>query len=132
MVKNYLKIAFRSLWRNKSHSFINIFGLTVGIACCILILLYVKDEWTFDNFHKKADRIYRVFVNEDWGEDQQFFYTTSPFPMGPTLQENLGEVEHQVRINPMGVQIKVGEQEFSERIVVAGKDFYKVFDFKIC
>ncbi len=130
MIKNYLKIAFRSLWRNGTHSFINIFGLTIGIACCILIMLYVKDEWTFDTFHKKADRIYRVFVNEDWGKDQQFFYTTSPFPMGPTLKENLGEVEHQVRINPVGAQVKIDEEQFSERILVAGKDFYKVFDFK--
>ncbi len=129
MFKNYLKIAIRSLWRNKAHSLINIVGLTIGIACCILILLFVKDEWTFDAFHKKADRIYRVFVNENWGKDQEFFYTTSPFPMGPTLKENLGEVEHQVRINPMGVQVKIGDQEFSEQILVAGKDFYKVFDF---
>ncbi len=80
--------------------------------------------------HAKADRIYRVFVNEDWGEDQQFFYTTSPFPMGPTLKENLGEVEHQVRVSPMGAQIKVGDEQFSEHILIAGKDFYKVFDFE--
>ena len=64
MIKNYLKIAFRSLWRSKTHSLINILGLGLGIACCILIVLYVKDEWTFDNFHSKTDRIYRVWARQ--------------------------------------------------------------------
>ena len=65
MLKNYLKIALRSLWGSKAHSVINILGLSIGIACSILIVLFVKDEWTFDTFHSKADRIYRVWVKED-------------------------------------------------------------------
>ncbi|HEV8515552.1 MAG TPA: permease prefix domain 2-containing transporter, partial [Cyclobacteriaceae bacterium] len=81
MLKNYFKIAFRSLWRSKAHSFINVFGLGLGIACCFLIALFVRDELTFDTFHSKADQIYRVYAREDWGEKQQFFYTVTPFPM---------------------------------------------------
>ena len=69
MLKNYLKIALRSLWRSKVHSTINVLGLSLGIACCFLIVLFVKDEWTFDTFHTKADRIYRVYAREDWGEN---------------------------------------------------------------
>ncbi len=62
MLKNYFKIALRSLWRAKAHSFINIAGLAVGIACCILIAFFVRDELTFDTlFIQKADRIYRVY-----------------------------------------------------------------------
>src|SRR5574337_15071 len=93
MFKNYLKIAFRSLLRAKAHSLINVLGLGLGIASCMLISLYVRDEITFDTFHLKAERIYRVFAKEDWGEKQQFFYTFTPFPIGPALKENLPEVE---------------------------------------
>ena len=108
MLQNYIKIAFRSLWRSKAHSFINVFGLGLGIVCCILITLFVHDELTFDTFHTKANRIYRVHAREDWGENQQFSYTVTPFPMGPTLKENLPEVESQVRINKISTQVKVG------------------------
>jgi putative ABC transport system permease protein len=131
MLRNYLKIAFRSLWRSKIHSFINVLGLSLGIACCVLIALFVKDEWTFDTFHTKADRIYRVYAREDYGENEKFFNTVTPFPMGPALKENFGEVEHQVRINNIGSAVKVGENLFNEQITVAGQDFFELFDFEI-
>ena len=60
MFKNYLKIAFRNLIRFKVYSLINVFGLAIGVAACILILLFVRDELSFDKFNKNADRIYRV------------------------------------------------------------------------
>lgn len=131
MLKNYLKIAFRTLWRSKVHSVINIAGLSLGIAVCILIVLFVKDEWTFDAFHKKADRIYRAYVKEDYGKDQQFFNTVTPFPLGPTLLENVPEVEAQVRINRIGSQVKVNDNQFSEQVTIAGQDFFEVFDFEL-
>ena len=131
MLKNYLKIAFRALWRSKAHTFINVAGLSLGIACCILIVLFVKDEWTFDAFHQKADRIYRAFVKEDYGKDQQFFNTVTPFPLGPTLLENVPEVEAQVRINRIGSQVKVNDNQFSEQVTIAGQDFFEVFDFEL-
>ena len=81
MLSNYFKIALRSLWRT-IHSIINVLGLSLGIACCVLIVLFVRDEWTFDTFHAKADRIFRANVKEDWGENQQFFNTSTPFPLG--------------------------------------------------
>lgn len=130
MIRNYLKIAFRSLWRSKAHSLINIVGLGLGIACCILIVLYVKDEWTFDNFHAKADRIYRVWAREDYGKDEVFFYTVTPFPMGPTLKDNFEEVEKHVRVHDLGPQVKVGEDLFTETVTIVGQDFFDVFDFQ--
>ena len=60
MIKNYFKIAFRNLWKNKGFSAINIFGLAMGIAICLLITLFVKDELSYDKYNEKADRIYRV------------------------------------------------------------------------
>ncbi len=131
MLKNYLTVAFRSMWKSKAHSSINILGLGLGIGCCILIALYVNDEWSFDLFHSKADRIYRVFVKENWGENQQFFNTVTPFPMGPVLKENFQEVEKQARFVKSGVQVKVGEDQFSETLSIAGEDFFDVFDFEI-
>jgi putative ABC transport system permease protein len=131
MLQNYLKIALRSLWRSKAHSMINILGLGLGVACCVLIVLFVRDEWTFDRFHSKADRIYRVYAREDWGENQQFFATVTPLPMGPALKENFPEVEKYVRINPVGSQVKVGENQFSEQVIIGGQDFFDVFDFEL-
>lgn len=131
MIKNYLKIAFRALWRSKVHSTINILGLSLGIMCCILIVLFVNDEWTFDTFHTKADRIYRVYGRENWGENQEFFYTSTPFPMGPALKENLPEVESHVRIVKSGTQVRVGDNLFTETVAVADRDLFHVFDFNV-
>jgi putative ABC transport system permease protein len=131
MLKNYLKIALRALWNSKTHSVINILGLGVGIACCVLIALFVKDESTFDTFHSKAKDIYRVYVKEDWGENQQFINTVTPFPMGPTLKENFPEIENQVRFVKFSTQVKVGETLFNETISVGGIDFFKMFDFEV-
>ncbi len=131
MIRNYLKIAFRSLWRNKVHSTINILGLSLGIACCVLIALFVNDEWTFDTFHTKADRIYRVYVKEDWGENQQFFNTITPMPMGPALKDNLPEIENYVRFVGTTSFVKVGDKQFSEGVVVADRTVFSVFDFEL-
>lgn len=131
MFRNYLKIAFRSLWRSKVHSVINVLGLSIGIACCVLIALFVRDEWSFDTFHSKADRIYRVWAKEDWGANQQFFNTVTPYPMGPALQNNFPEVEYHVRIHKIGTQVKVNENQYSESLTFGGKDLFKVFDFNV-
>ncbi|MDQ3846573.1 MAG: ABC transporter permease, partial [Bacteroidota bacterium] len=66
MIRNYLKIAFRYLAKYKGYTFINVLGLAVGITCCILIMLFVKSEWSFDRFHPKADRIYRAWLEEHY------------------------------------------------------------------
>ncbi|WP_315815866.1 ABC transporter permease [Paraflavitalea speifideaquila] len=63
MIKNYIKTAFRNLWKHKAFSFINIMGLTVGMTACFLIFLYVRFELTYDAFNSKADRIYRVVTD---------------------------------------------------------------------
>lgn len=130
MLKNYLKIALRSLLRSKAHSAINILGLGVGIASCLLIVLFVHDELTFDTFHSKAERIYRVWAREDYGKDEQFFYTVTPFPMAPTLKDNFQEVEYSINLHSVAAIVKVGDQTFSETVNVAGESFFKIFDFE--
>lgn len=129
MIKHYLIIAFRNISRSKIHSAINVLGLSLGVATCILIALFVKDEWTFDRFHSKADRIYRVWLFEDYGPDEQFFSSTTPFPMGPVLKENFAEVEQEVRFNGFTAQIRLADQNYTQYIALAGQNFFEVFDF---
>ena len=133
MFQNYLTIALRSLGRSKAHTMINVMGLGLGIAVCILIVLFVRDEWTFDLFHSKANRIYRVYAREDWGENQQFFNTVTPFPMVPALKDNFSEVEVQARLSTFHLNsiVKVGENQFNESVAIGGQDFFKVFDFVV-
>lgn len=131
MLKNYIKIALRNLWKTKLHSFITVSGLATGIACCILIVLFVKDEWTFDKFHEKADRIYRAWVFENYGEDEQFFNSTTPYPLGPALEENFSEVAAFIRYNQIGQVVKVGIDNYNETISVVGQRFFEVFDFSL-
>ena len=131
MLHNYLKIAIRSLLRTKTHSLINILGLGIGIACCILIVLFVRDEWTFDTFHTKAHRIYRVWTLEAYGEDEKFFNSVTPFPMGKTLKENFAEVSHTVQFHESSALVKVGDKQISEVIQITSEDFFEVFDFTL-
>jgi putative ABC transport system permease protein len=91
MLKNYLKIAIRNFFKHKGFSFINIFGLAVGITCCLLIILYVRDEISYDKHHEKADQIYRVglraFVNNN-----EFHGVVTCSPMAKTLVDEYPEV----------------------------------------
>lgn len=131
MLKNYLTIAFRTLLRDKANSSINVFGLSLGILCCVLISLYINDEWTFDHFHSKSDRIYRAWVKEDWGEKQVFWNTVTPYPLGPALKDNFPEVVSQVRVNSIAAQVKNGDQILQESVTIGGQDFFDVFDFPL-
>lgn len=131
MLKNYLTIALRSLTKSRLHSLINILGLSVGICCCILITLFVRDEVTFDSFHEDAARIYRVYAIEDWGENQRFINMTTPFPLGPALKSNLEEVEAMVRIHAIATQVKVGSRQSFETVTITGKEFFDIFDFPL-
>jgi putative ABC transport system permease protein len=97
----------------------------------MLFVLFVRDEWTYDRFHSKAERIYRVYAREDWGENQQFFNTLTPLPMGPALKDNFPEVARYVRINPVGSLVKIGTNQFREQVLIASPDFFEVFDFQL-
>ncbi len=83
MIKNYLKIALRTLQKYKGYAFINIFGLAIGLACCLLIVLFVRDELSYDRFHEKADRTYRIVRQE---RDLAPSVTPSAL-LGPELME---------------------------------------------
>ena len=97
MFKNYLKIAWRNLAKNKVFSFINIFGLAVGLTCCILISLYIYHEISYDKYHKNANNIFRlgtVFIDQGVGEPG----ANTSAPLGKMIQQEYPEVEASARI----------------------------------
>src|SRR5437016_8441496 len=116
MIKNYLKIAFRNLRKYRFTSFINIFGLTVGLTCCLLILAYVINEISYDKYNPKADQIYRVtrsFLNAD-GQENLHLSSVAP-PYGPLLQHEFPDIEKITRLLPDGVAaIKYKDKLFNE------------------
>ena len=101
MLTNYLKIAWRSLHKQRGFAFINIVGLAVGLGCCLLITLYVLDELSYDRYNAKADRIYRVHSDIKFGGNDMRF-AVSPDPLGPTLKKDYPQVEQFVRLHQRG------------------------------
>jgi len=98
MFRNYVKIALRNLKRQKGYAFINITGLAVGMACCLLIALYVGHEYSYDRFHEKADRIYRVLGHYKATLENDFIGSVTDGLLAPTLQAEIPEVQQTVRI----------------------------------
>jgi putative ABC transport system permease protein len=97
MIKNYFKVAIRFLLKNKTFSFINIIGLGAGTLCCLYILLYVKDQYSYDKHHKNADRIFRITTSLDLRGDKQTNATCSP-PIAPAMKRDFPEVEQFTRV----------------------------------
>ncbi len=128
MFQNYLKIALRNLWKNKGFSTINILGLAIGIATCLLITLYVLDELSFDKYHEKSDRIYRVNIDLKFGGGEQKF-AVAPDPLAFTMVELYPQVENAVRFRGYGSSvIRKGNQNIKEeRIISADSTLFDVF-----
>ncbi len=128
MLKNYLKIALRNLWKNKGFSAINIIGLSVGLATCLLIMLYVMDELSYDKYNEKADRIYRVDGDIQFGGNH-FILAVAPEPMGPTLRKDFPQVEQYVRFrNYGGFLVKKGNENLQEdKVVYTDSTLFNVF-----
>src|SRR5215208_6068882 len=98
MLRNYLKIAVRNLLRNRFFSIINISGLAVGMASAILILLWIQNELSYDQFHENKDRIYQVWNRSQFDGKLQSWGTT-PKIMGPTLKKDYADIEDAVRVH---------------------------------
>src|ERR1700756_4359335 len=96
MFKNYLKTAFRNLAKNKGFTFINVFGLALGLATCLLIVFYVFDELSYDRYNKKADRIFRLNYDIKFGGVDNQYALTPPIA-GAALKADFPGVEQAVR-----------------------------------
>ena len=131
MTRNNFKIAARVLWRQKVNTLLNVTGISIGIACFLLISLYVKQEVSFDKFHEKGDRIYRTWTLEDYGGDQQFFYTNSPLPLEKVLEDNIPDIEMAVQYNRNSFLVGEEGARINEPVAVASPEFFEMFSFPI-
>ncbi|MBU8892180.1 MAG: ABC transporter permease [Bacteroidales bacterium] len=133
MIKNFFKIALRNLWRNKLNTFVNILGLSVGIASCILISLHVMDEYSYDKFFENSDNIYRVALNRIYPENT-ISYAIIPHSYGPTIKEDFPEVEAQMRISRFNNELvfRYEENVFKENnFCFADSTFFDFFSIKL-
>jgi len=134
MLHNYFKIALRSLIRNKAFTFINVFGLVLGISFSTMLYTYVANELSYDSFHSKSDRTYRVlWVNKSIPDNVRTFGSIVP-QIGPELVNTIPEVEEMTRLfQPYGqVVVEIGEAKYSERgwFTTEDPNFFNVFDFE--
>lgn len=123
MFKNYLKIAQRNIRRHKAYSLINIFGLAIGMACCLFITLWILDELSFDKFHVDSDQIYQALGNGR--------ISSTPLPLAAALKETFPEIIHASRYEGYGEPLfRRGDKAFyNDNVVVVDPDFFKIFSF---
>ncbi len=129
MIRNYIKIAFRNLWRHKSFSLINIIGLAVGMTACFLIFMYVRFELSYDKFNQNFDSVYRL--NTDIKSPTEVLHWNSASaPMGPALQQDFPEVKANARLFGAGFLVEYQNQRFQENnIQITDPDIFKIFTF---
>ncbi|MCJ7680150.1 MAG: ABC transporter permease, partial [Candidatus Aminicenantes bacterium] len=126
MFKNHIKITLRNIRNNKLYSFINIMGLAVGMACCILILLWVRDELSFDKFHENYADIYRTIP-----EIQGTKFTANPLALAAAFKEQYPEVRRISRYGSRTWLFKHGDQILSERGGLVDDDFLRIFSYPL-
>lgn len=135
---NYFKVATRNMAKRKLYSFINAIGLSIGIAFCVLIYLYIEDEKSFDQFHQNKEQIYRL--NESsysvWaaqrGEDPMAKSAFLPLPLGTSMKEEIPEIKYLTRFNDGATAIfRYEDKVFTERITFVEADFFNMFSFPI-
>lgn len=132
MIGNYLKITLRNLKKHRGYSFINITGLAVGMACSILILLWIQDEMSYDTFHENADELYVVGTHNSDG-DRVFTSTSTPTALGPALKEEYPEILDYVRFanGNLPYVLSTGEKRFNERVRIADPAVLDMFTFPL-
>lgn len=134
MIRNHLRLSLRNLLKSKGYSFINIFGLAVGVASCLLILSYIRFEMSFDKTHPDVERLYRVNQTLIWRPGGGVFSSSGP-QLAFALKEDYPEVESVLRINTPGeytVHLTEAAKSFRESgILAADSNFFSFFDFKL-
>ena len=132
MIKNYLKIAFRNLKRHKLFSFINIFGLALSMSICLLVLMHLKDQLSYDDFHPHPNRIYRIITELNNKEGNSFRFASSPLPLAATLSDNYNFIEQTTRIYtaPSSKAI-ANKKEININPVFTDPSFLSVFGFTL-
>jgi ABC-type antimicrobial peptide transport system permease subunit len=130
MLRSYLIVGLRHLKRHKIYSFINISGLAIGMACCVLILLWINDEAQYDRFHERSENLYRVVNDLNYGPYAQLTEGTA-YPLGPAMKQEIPEVEEIVRILPTRkILIAHGDKRYYEdNFIFADPSLFAIFTF---
>ena len=131
MIRNYFKTAFRNLWRNKGFSVINIVGLSVGLACCMLIFLYTMDELSYDRFNVKADKIYHLTATFTSPSGEAHKISSTGQIHGPSFKEAIPEIQDFLRLQSANYTIKKGNDVFDQDALFADDNFFSVFTFSL-
>ena len=133
MLKNYIIVAFRTIKRQKVFSLIKIFGLSVGIASCILIYLFVVDELSTDKFHKNRESLYRIVqIRYDKNSKEQTgLQQFIPPAVGPEIQLVLPEIKHQSRFSNGSGVVRYEDKYFRESVFMADSPFLEMFTFPL-
>jgi putative ABC transport system permease protein len=133
MLKNYIKVAFRNIRRYKVYSLINLVGLAVGLAACVLILLWVQDELSYDRFHENSDDIYLALEHEAMSDGRVLTYPLFPAAFGPALENDYPEVLETVRLRSFsGRIVRIGETSLTEDgLLFADPELLRVFSFPL-
>jgi putative ABC transport system permease protein len=132
MFRNYITIALRNLTRNRVFSFINIAGLSLGLACCLLILLYAKDELSFDRFQKNDANLYRITCRIiDKLHERDNRYGLSGMTQGPSFQRSIPEIKAYTRTNEQDFILRHGTATFAQRATWVDSNFFSVFSFPL-
>ena len=134
MLRNYLNVAIRNLLKHKWQSTINISGLAIGMACCTLILLFIRDELSFDRYHEKGEKIFRVLV-ERLSDSQSRTTSSIPIPLAQALTGEFSEIEHAVRFfnpdNPIPLVSANDKRFYESRFFFVDANVFDVFTFPL-
>ncbi|HVM88076.1 MAG TPA: ABC transporter permease [Puia sp.] len=131
MLKNFFKIAFRNLWRSKGFSAINIIGLAIGMASAIMILLWIQNELSYDQFHEKKDRIYEAW-NRARFDEKLMSWNTTPKVLARTLEKDLPEVEQAARVQwPSNYLFSIGDKRLTVQGRIVDSNFLQIFSFPL-
>ncbi len=130
MIWNYIKIALRMFRRQKAYAFINVAGLALGMACCVVLFLFIQHEWSFDRFHRYAERIYRVVLRSEY-EGRVRDHAGVAAPLAPAWKQEIAGIESAVRFGKNTYLVKYRDKRFYEKIVFADPEIFDIFDFPL-
>lgn len=130
MLKSYFKLAIRNLFKHKMTSFINVFGLSVAVGCCIFGFLFLNRHYTLDEFHENAERIFLIQNTISVKGDVQT-WGNSPMPLGPALQNDFPQIKRVVRMNHQSATVRYNDNYFHETIQFADDGFLEMFNFPL-
>src|SRR5215204_4471309 len=132
MIRNYFKIAWRSLWKNKGYSAINIFGLAIGLSASIFIFLWVYDEFSYDQFHSNANRIFKVLINNKYPDGKIETHHATPAKLKDVIKSEIPEVELASQYSmETELLVKHETNAFNENGIYADSTLFKILSFPI-